>query len=230
LDPTTFKRISDLEQVHEAIAAAVLGWRVALLTGQATDTRQKAADALLRWHMRSEETVILPVYAERVAEPAHGGSVALISRDHRIIEAHLDALAGLTGSEALSRLARLAETLEHHDEREGGSYVAQLPDHLSPEEEGAMMVAASVGFSLSWLLDATEVDAECRVNVVELAAAAIDRSLSVRDARFARKLQRLQRDVSDFTLHISTSEALDRLAAIDRLNRFVDAAERSQRE
>jgi hypothetical protein len=101
---------------HDAFAAATRALRLASPQGPAPDAVAGLAHAL-DVHLRYEEDVLWPLYAE-VAPKDGPGSLRALHRDHRLLEGHL---AEASDPDPLRRawaLARLDGVLEHHDLRE----------------------------------------------------------------------------------------------------------------
>ena len=142
-----YQTVVDLLSVHREVASALSEVRLSVAS---CDPRRSAAwfarlDALLRGHIRDEDTLLLPEYEARATDVPPFGSAQLIGAEHRRLEDTLSrcgtALTALCPGEAtypqrltalLDDLGGLDDLLEHHDLRESRSLKPML-DALLPE-------------------------------------------------------------------------------------------------
>jgi len=154
------KDFSELQHVHESLDELFLMHQIAVVRLDA----QRALNYLARFHaeiekhIRYEEDVLLPLYAERGGNELEGGRVDFYVKEHKKILELLEELA-----QSLSRLSlpdndegarKALELLEkehplktlvdHHDRREHAFLYPFLDQVTNAEEKRTMLESAPV--------------------------------------------------------------------------------------
>jgi iron-sulfur cluster repair protein YtfE (RIC family) len=126
---------------HRRIEGALSDTVSQLAAGLVADARAvfDRLDAEMRLHFRAEEELILPVFEARAGI---AGPVAVIRREHRAIEALLDAVVvALDRNDAASagdRLHRLAVLLTDHHLKEERILYPKTDQVLTPPERAGL--------------------------------------------------------------------------------------------
>ena len=135
----TEARVQDLLKVHEEIAAALRQACIEALAGPDNSWLDRLT-ALLQWHIRGEDELLLPEYEQRAHPVPPQGHPPGKPAEHTRILATLKALPALAGLDRLRSLRRLHHLLEHHDQREAQTFKPAL-DTLLPADLRARILA-----------------------------------------------------------------------------------------